>query len=305
MYLSHFNFSSKPFAMNPDPAFLYASQQHSAALTMLEYAMESQAAFCLLTGEIGSGKTTLIRRLIRMLGDRVTVGLISNTHGRFRSIHPWAISAFGVVARDTSDIAQYEALTEFFIREYGKGRRTLLIFDEAQNLSVRTLEELRLLSNVNSERDVALQTMLVGQPELRLKMAKPELRQFAQRVAVDFHLKALTLSDAEAYVRHRLTVAGGSDEIFHQRAIKFIHDHTGGIPRLMNQLCDLSLVYAFSEGLQRINASLVAVALKDRIDGRASPLLGNGVDIVAAAKGEVTDAVPVRSVDDGVLPERV
>ena len=120
MYLSHFKFNSKPFAMNPDPAFLYASQQHSTALTMLEYAMESQAAFCLLTGEIGSGKTTLIRRLIRMLGDRVTVGLISNTHGRFRSIHPWALSALGVVARDTSDIAQYEALTEFFIREYGK-----------------------------------------------------------------------------------------------------------------------------------------------------------------------------------------
>jgi general secretion pathway protein A len=305
MYLSHFKFNSKPFAMNPDPAFLYASQQHSAALTMLEYAMESQAAFCLLTGEIGSGKTTLIRRLIRMLGDRVTVGLISNTHGRFRSIHPWALSALGVVARETSDIAQYEALTEFFISEYGKGRRTLLIFDEAQNLSVRTLEELRLLSNVNSEKDVALQTMLVGQPELRLKMAKPELRQFAQRVAVDFHLNALTLSDAEAYVRHRLTVAGGSDEIFHRKAIEFIHKCSGGIPRLMNQLCDLSLVYAFSEGLQRINASLVAVVLRDRSDGRATPLLGKDADTVAVAKMNVADAVPAQSVADGVLPERV
>jgi general secretion pathway protein A len=304
MYLNHFNFGSKPFAMNPDPTFLYASQQHAAALTMLEYAMESQAAFCLLTGEIGSGKTTLIRRLIRMLGDRVTVGLISNTHGRFRSIHPWALSALGVAARETSEIAQYEALTEFFIREYGKGRRTLLIFDEAQNLSVRTLEELRLLSNVNSEKDVVLQIMLVGQPELRLKIAKPALGQFAQRVAVDFHLKALTLSDAEAYVRHRLTVAGGSDEIFHPRAIKFIHDHTGGIPRLMNQLCDLSLVYAFSEGLRRINASLVAVALKDRIDGRANPLPGKGVDIVAVAKTAVVDPSPPQLVDDGLMPER-
>ncbi|HLZ96426.1 MAG TPA: AAA family ATPase [Steroidobacteraceae bacterium] len=304
MYLSHFNFNSKPFAMNPDPAFLYLSQQHSAAQTMLEYAMESQAPFCLLTGEIGSGKTTLIRSLLRMLGDRVTVGLISNTHGRFRSIQPWALSALGVAARDASDVAHYEALTDFFIREYGKGRRTLLIFDEAQNLSVRTLEELRLLSNVNSENDVVLQTMLIGQPELRLKMARPELGQLAQRVAVDFHLNALTLSESEAYVRHRLSVAGGSDAIFHHGAIKSIHKHGGGIPRLMNQLCDLSLVYAFSEGLRRVSASLVAAVLKDRNKGRAGPLVGRDADCAGVPKVGVANALPVQPVDDGALPER-
>ena len=257
--------------MSPDPAFLYESQQHSAALTMLEYAMESQASFCLLTGEIGSGKTTVMRRLIRMLGGEVTVGLISNTHGRFRSIHPWALSALRITARDTSEIAQYEALTDFFIAEYGRGRRVLLILDEAQNLTVQTLEELRLLSNVNSEKHVALQIILVGQPELRVKMAQPELRQFAQRVAVDFHLNALTLPDAEAYVRHRLTVAGGSSEIFRRDAIEFIHEHSGGIPRLMNQLCDLSLVYAFAEGLHQIDAGLVAEVSSDRDEARVSP----------------------------------
>lgn len=272
MYLRHFNFQTKPFAMNPDPAFLYESPQHSSALTMLEYALESQSSFCLLTGEIGSGKTTLIRRLIRMLGDKVTVGLISNTHARFRSVHPWALSSLGITAPLATDISQYEALTEFFVREYGRGRRTLLIFDEAQNLSVRTLEELRLLSNVNSEQDVALQTMLVGQPELREKMARPELKQFAQRIAVDFHLNALSLTDAIAYVRHRLKVAGGSEDLFSRNAVAFIYARGGGIPRVMNQLCDMALVYAFAEGRDKVDAALVSTVLRDRATGSAGPI---------------------------------
>jgi len=247
MYLNHYKFTTSPFAMTPDPAFLYASQQHAAALTMLEYAIESQAWFCLLTGEIGSGKTTLIRRLLRTLDKNVTVGLISNSHRRFKSVHPWALSALGLRPSE-SEIADYDALTEFLIGEYAKGRRTLLIFDEAQNLPIQTLEELRLLSNVNSEGDVVLQTILVGQPELRLKMGRPELKQFAQRVAVDFHLNALSLAECIAYVHHRLTTAGGSEAVFSPEAIECIHTHSGGVPRLINQLCDLSLVYAFADG---------------------------------------------------------
>ncbi len=278
MYLNHFKLNSKPFAMNPDPAFLYESAQHAAALTMLEFAMESQTSFCLLTGEIGSGKTTLIHRLLRMLQKQVTVGLVSNTHGRFRSIYPWALSALGIVDDDPSDIGQFEALNDFFIREYGQGRRTLLIFDEAQNLPVGTLEELRLLSNVNSEKDVALQIMLIGQPELRRKLERPQLKQFAQRVAVDFHHNALTLSESEAYVRHRLTVAGGSDAIFHRQAIEIIHERSGGIPRLINQLCDLSLVYAFAEGHKQVAAALVVEVLQDQSRGRASEPVAPKVD---------------------------
>jgi type II secretory pathway predicted ATPase ExeA len=276
MYLKHFGLDLKPFAMNPDPAFLYASEQHAAAFTMLEYALESQASFCLLTGEIGSGKTTLIRHLIRMLGDTVTVGLVSNTHQRFRSIHPWALSALGIVPGGDSETSQYEALTDFVIREYGKGRRTLLIFDEAQNLPIRTLEELRLLSNVNSESDVALQTLLVGQPELRTKMARPELVQFAQRIAVDFHLHALSLEEAKAYIGHRLKIAGGAEDIFSAEAIELIHQKSGGIPRLINQLCDLSLVYGFADRRRRVDSVLVGQVLMDRDAGRATQVSAAG-----------------------------
>ena len=185
MYERHFGLTVKPFAITPDPAFLYLSREHAMALTMLEYGLESQAAFSLLTGEIGSGKTTLVRALLRQLGGQVVVGLISNTHGRFRSIQGWALSALGIVPSDDSEIAVYEALVDSFVSEYSKGRRTLLIFDEAQNLSIETLEELRLLSNVNSEEDLVLQRRALSGLEFPLDPAA-ELHTRADRVSVEF-----------------------------------------------------------------------------------------------------------------------
>jgi general secretion pathway protein A len=271
MYERHFGFTVKPFALTPDPAFLYASRQHAMALTMLEYGLESQAAFSLLTGDIGSGKTTLVRRLLRQLGNQVAIGLISNTHGRFKSINGWALSALGIAPNDDSDIAIYEALVDSFVREYAKGRRTLLIFDEAQNLSIDALEELRLLSNVNSEKDLVLQILLVGQPELRVNLSRPELRQFAQRVSVDFHLRPLEREETHAYIRHRLTVAGGNAALFMPEAIEIMHARTNGVPRLLNQLGDIALVYAFADGRTTIDADLVSQVVRERIDGQALP----------------------------------
>jgi type II secretory pathway predicted ATPase ExeA len=260
--------------MNPDPAFLYPSSQHATALTMLEYSVESQSPFCMLTGEIGSGKTTLLRHFLRMLGDDVTVGLISNTHQRFRSIHPWAVSALGIASNGDSEVAHYEALVNFFVSEYAKGRRSLLVVDEAHNLPPHILEELRLLSNVNSERDVALQVILVGQPELRVKLQQPELEQFAQRLSVDFHLGAMSLEDARAYIEHRLRVAGGSPDLFHADAVAFIHARARGVPRLVNQLCDLALVYAFAEQRKRVDLDLLERVIEDRAHRGALPLFG-------------------------------
>ena len=286
MYERFFKLRSKPFAMSPDPAFLYPSSQHAAALTMLDYAIESQAPFCMLTGEIGSGKTTLLRHFLRNLGEKMTVGLISNTHASFRSIHPWAVSALGIAPSNDSDIAQYEALVDFLIREYSKGRRSLLIVDEAHNLSTPILEELRLLSNVNSEQDLALQVFLIGQPELRSKLEHPALEQFAQRVSVDFHLGSLTLQEAREYVTHRLSVAGGDPALFEAEAIAFVHARTGGIPRLINQLCDLALVYGFAEQKNTIDLSLVQHVLQDRKRRGAIALFaGRGVATASADAG--------------------
>ncbi len=264
MYESHFRLSAKPFSLTPDPAFLYASRQHAMALTMLEYGLESQAAFTLLTGDIGSGKTTLVRRLLRHLGDQVAVGYISNTHSSFQSIHGWALSALGIASGADTEIARYECLVDSFVREYAQGRRTLLIIDEAQNLTVNLLEELRLLSNVNSEKDLVLQVLLVGQPELRARLADPALRQFAQRVSVDFHLRPLDRGDSGAYIRHRLQVAGRTDELFLADAIERLHEHSEGVPRVLNQLADFALVYAYADGLDTVDGRVIDQILRDR-----------------------------------------
>lgn len=272
MYERHFGLKMKPFAITPDPEFLYLSRQHAMAMTMLEYGLESQAAFCLLTGDIGSGKTTLVRKLVRQFGDCVLVGLVSNTHASFKSIHGWALSALGIAPSGGSDIAMYEALVDAFVREYARGRRTLLIFDEAQNLSIEVLEELRLLSNVNSEKDLVLQILLVGQPELRAKLSRPELMQFAQRVSVDFHLRPLDRQETHAYVRHRLEVAGARKTTWFSRdAIELMHARTNGVPRLLNQLGDFALVYAYADGRKRIDADLIAQVVSDRYCGQALP----------------------------------
>ncbi len=275
MYERFFRLRSKPFAMTPDPAFLFPSTQHSAALTMLEFALESQAPFCMLTGDIGSGKTTLLRHFLREHDGGFTVGLVSNTHAGFRSIHPWAAAALGVATTGSSETAVYESLIHFVVGEYGKGRRTLLVVDEAHNLSLSILEELRLLSNVNSEQDLALQVFLVGQPELRDKFDHPALEQFAQRVAVDFHLGTLALEDTRAYIAHRLTVAGGEAALFEPEAVAFIHARTQGIPRLINQLCDLALVYAFAEQLPAVSLRVVQLVLQDRKRRGAIPLFAS------------------------------
>ena len=266
MYEAFYGLRTKPFSLLPDPAFLYASRKHQLALSMLQYAVQSRLALSVVTGEVGSGKTTLVRQLINELGDAVTVGLISNTHRGFGNLMQWVALAFGLPFRDKDAVELYHDFVEFLCAEYAKGRTTLLIVDEAQNLDPDTLEELRLLMNVNSDDHMVLQMLVVGQPELHEILRRHDLRQLAQRISVAYKLEPLDAEETAAYVRHRIAAAGGNPNLFHKNALRLIHSNSGGIPRVINTLCDLSLVYGYADEKKQIDALLIADIARDRID---------------------------------------
>jgi general secretion pathway protein A len=272
VYEIFYGLREKPFSLTPDPHFLYLARHHVMALTMLEYGVTQQAGFILITGEVGSGKTTLIRHLLGRLDKEFTVGLISNTHQNFGALLQWIALAFGIEFQGKQNVELYQALIGFLIDQYGKGQRVVLIVDEAQNLSARTLEELRVLSNINADRHLVLQIVLVGQPELRDKFRRPDLRQFAQRISVDYHLRVLEREETHAYVQHRLTVAGAREKTFEPEAIELVHARTGGVPRLINSLCDTALVYGFAERRRIIDAELMAQVAQDRVANGIMPL---------------------------------
>jgi len=232
---------------------------------MLEYGMLTHAPITVITGEIGAGKTTLLRHLLRTLPEEFTVGLISNAQGNRGELLHWVLMALGVqTATDASYVQLFAQFQDFLIEEYASGRRTMLIFDEAQNLSTETLEELRMFSNINADKDELIQLVLVGQPELRDLIAQPRLVQFAQRVAAEYHLPAMSAPAVAAYIAHRLGVAGASREIFTPAACECVHLASRGVPRLVNQICDYALVYAFTDGLDRIDAAVIEQVVTDR-----------------------------------------
>jgi general secretion pathway protein A len=233
-------------------------------LAVLEYGLVNQAGFTVVTGEIGCGKTTLIRHVLNSLGQDITVGLLSNTQRG--ELLQWVLMAFGLDYRGKEKVALYETFLEFIIDEYAKNRRTVLIIDEAQNLGVDALEELRMLSNVNADKDQVLQLILVGQPELRATLSRPALIQFAQRVAVDYFLVPLESEQIGSYIRHRLEIAGGDPALFKPEACQLVYHHSEGIPRLINLLCDTALVYGYAAGKQKIDVELVREVVQDKAD---------------------------------------
>lgn len=265
IYTDHFGLSERPFTLLPDPDFLYWSDNHTRAYAMLEYGMLTHAPITVITGEIGAGKTTLLRHLLRTLPEEFTVGLISNAQGSRGELLHWVLMALGVpTASEASYVQLFAQFQDFLIEEYACGRRTMLIFDEAQNLSVETLEELRMFSNINADKDELIQLVLVGQPELRTLIARPELVQFAQRVAAEYHLPGMSVDQVQAYIIHRLRVAGAEHEIFTPSACECVHLASRGIPRLVNQICDYALVYAFTDGLHQVDAGVIEQVVTDR-----------------------------------------
>jgi len=265
-YMDFFGFRERPFTLVPDPDFLFWSAQHRRAYSVLEFGILSRAPITLVTGGVGCGKTTLLRELLRQFGARVTVGLISNAQGGRGELIQWVLNSLGVAFNPALGYVQlFQQLQDFLIDEYSAGRRVVLIFDEAQNLSPESLEELRMLTNINSGKDEVIQLVLVGQPELRDMVLDPSLRQLAQRIAASFHLTPLDEKAVVDLVSHRLRAAGGTGAEITAAAAAMIHKVTHGVPRLVNQLCDMSLLYAWSTDNPHVDEQVVKSVLDDGV----------------------------------------
>jgi type II secretory pathway predicted ATPase ExeA len=283
MYLEHFKLSAKPFGLNPDPAYLYLSSQHSLAYHMLEYGLLSQTGITVISGEVGAGKTTLLRHLLNQHDDdNLVVGMLADTESETaKKLMSWIAMAFDL-DHTGNKIELKKRFQSFLIENYAKNKVTVLIVDEAQNLGKKALEQLRLLNNINSDADELLKIILVGQPELLKKLQSPKLMQLAQRVTVEFHLRALKAEDALGYIRHRLKVAGADTEIFDRAAMYGIYYLAGGVPRLINTLCDYALLYGFSVGEDRIGIEAVCEISKGRKIGGINRQRGVDEDLEIA-----------------------
>ena len=265
-YMEFFGFRERPFTLVPDPDFLFWSAQHRRAYSVLEVGSLSRAPITLVTGGVGCGKTTLLRELLRQFGAKVTVGLISNAQGGRGELIQWVLNSLGVAFNPAVGYVQlFQKLQDFLIDEYATGRRVVLIFDEAQNLSPESLEELRMLTNINSGKDEVIQLVLVGQPELRDMVLDPSLRQLAQRIAASFHLLPLDEAAVVEMIDYRLRSAGGTGQEITTQAAKMVHRVTRGVPRLVNQLCDMSLLYAWSTDHHHVDEHVIQSVLDDGV----------------------------------------
>lgn len=284
LYNDHFGFRERPFTLSPDPDFLFWSRAHKRAFAVLEYGLVTHAPLTVVTGEVGTGKTTLIQALLRQTDADLTVGLISNAQGDRGDLLRWVLNALDVAFDPQADyVTLFQQFQDFVLAEYSSGRHVVLIVDEAQNLGADTLEELRMLTNINSGKDELLQIILVGQPELRDLIRRPQLRQFAQRVTAVYHLDPMDLPTTRAYIRHRLQHVGGSGDEIAPEAVAHIHEESEGIPRVINKLCDLALVYAASADEPQVGVGTIQELIRDGLilkPFRAALFLTNRVDAV-------------------------
>ena len=260
MYKSFFGLTEKPFAITPDPRYLYLSERHAEALAHLAYGITEAGGFIQLTGEIGTGKTTVLRSLLQQLPPHCDVALILNprvTPAEFLLCICDELHVQVPAAAAGSVKLLVDLLTHFLLDAHGRGRRIVLTVDEAQNLSPDVLEQVRLLTNIETATQKLLQIILIGQPELRAVLARPELRQLAQRVTGRYHLEALRRPETIAYIRHRLRVAGATSELFSPGALREIHRLAGGVPRIINVIADRALLGAYTREEHRAAADLV------------------------------------------------
>ncbi len=269
MYEEFYGLQEKPFDLLPDAGYLYMSSGHDSAYNHLRYALQENKGFVVITGEIGSGKTILINYLLRQLPEDLLVAVINHSEVGPEQFFKFVCREFGLSCQGLDKGDMLLAFQDFILACRQRQQRVVLIVDEAQNLPDTTIEEIRLLSNLEAERELLLQIILVGQPELRQKLRQPHLRQFLQRVSVHYHLEKLSEDEVQEYIRHRLRVAGcpNSDTLFTPAAARRIWEAGGGIPRMINSLCDLALVYGYADGLETIDVEVVEAVVASRNRG--------------------------------------
>jgi len=268
MYEKFYGLAEKPFNILPDPDYLFMSKGHENAFTHLEYAIMENKGFVVVTGEVGSGKTTLINYLISKIQQEVQIGLINQTYVTPTQFIKMVCQDFelSIVGMDKAEMV--DQLHDFLLKQFENRERVILIIDEAQNLTPKTMEELRMLSNLEAEKHHLIQMILVGQPELKLKFQRKDLVQFSQRVTVNCHLNGLSQKEVHQYIRYRLKVGGGNNmELFKKDAVESIYKYSSGIPRLINVLCDSALVYGYADEMKYIGKEVIENVLKERKEG--------------------------------------
>lgn len=300
MYKTFYGFRERPFSLLPDPQYLFESRQHQAALSRLLLAVENRSGISVLTGAPGTGKTTLLRELMRHLPDSVTVGLITNTHESFTELLHWILAALLIPCNQGGRAERIAALRAFLVSERAKGQRVLLILDEAQNLSADAIEELRMLSDIGADGTPAFHLILAGQSELAARLSRSEFGSFTQRVAFNDEIGTLGAEDTAAYIHHRTRIAGAARQIFDERACAAIHRNTQGNPRLINLLCDLCLVYGYARGAEQISAAIVENVLRERAQNGSIPEFRDTV--VLAGTDNTPQQAPLRESDTGTPP---
>lgn len=265
MYSSFFGFKEKPFTITPNPRFIFLSKNHKEAFAHLLYGIDTHAGFIELTGEVGTGKTTVLRSLLNQLdSDTYRTALIFNPSLSAIELLQNINHEFGIPCEEQKNSPLLHSLNHFLLQQNAEGRTVVLVIDEAQNLDPQVLEQIRLISNLETEKDKLIQIVLVGQPELREKLKKSELRQLSQRITVRYHLCPLDFNDTVEYIEHRLEVAAGQNlEIFSPGALKQIFRFSGGLPRLINVICDRALLIAYTKGSREVSARMVFAAIDD------------------------------------------
>ena len=263
-YLSHFNLQEQPFRLTPDPDFVYWSKQHARAKAYMESTIWLADGFVVITGEIGSGKTTLLQSFLAELDDNVVYAVVSQTQLTATQFLQAILTEFGFKPFNKRKVELLDMLNMFLIEQYSNGKKVLLIVDEAQNLSRKVLEEIRLLSGIETHKEKVLRIILAGQPELKETLDSPSLKQLVQRVRLRFHLGPLDRREMREYIEHRLEVAGGDNRtIFTDDTFDIIHRYTGGVPRLINTLCDSALLCAFADEKTNVDLDSVMAAVAE------------------------------------------